>query len=58
MRPLTLQETKDYLDTLDMAQALWWFIENISGEHPYSTRLYFYLRERKNLVQTNSGETK
>ncbi len=39
--------TKTYLDTLSLVDALWWFIENIDSDHPDCTEIFFYLRERK-----------
>lgn len=38
---------KSYLDSLDIADALWWFIENIHENHPDRSEIFFYLRERK-----------
>lgn len=36
----------DHLDKLDLAQALWWFIENIDADHKDRNDIFFYLRER------------
>ena len=36
----------DYLDTLDLASALWWFIENFDADHKDRNDIFFYLRER------------
>jgi len=43
---MTLDETRDYLDTLPLADALWWFIENVYADQAGRTSLFFYLRER------------
>lgn len=43
---MTFQQIKDYLDTQPMAQALWWFIENVSDDNPSRTEVFFYLRGR------------
>lgn len=43
---MTLQQIKDYLGTLPMAQALWWFIENVNDDHADRQEIFFYLRER------------
>lgn len=34
------------MDDLDIATALWWFIENVGPDHPSRDTLFFYLRER------------
>lgn len=44
--------TKDYLDSLTLTNALWWFIENIDFEHPDRNEIFFYLRERMRMEQT------
>lgn len=43
---MTLDETKEYLDALPLAEALFWFIENIGDDDPIRTDVFFYLRER------------
>lgn len=43
---MTYIECKVYLDRLPLAQALWWFIENIRDDDPIKTELFFMLRER------------
>lgn len=40
------QQIITHLDTLDLAQALWWFIENVNEDSPERTPVFFYLRER------------
>mgnify|MGYP001566976332 CR=1 FL=1 len=42
-------ETRRYLDSLPLTQALWWFIENVGDEHKDRHELFFYLRERVRL---------
>lgn len=37
---------KNYLATLPLVAALWWFIENIGEDHADRNDLFFYLRER------------
>lgn len=36
----------EHLNTLDLANALWWFIENIDADHKDRNDIFFYLRER------------
>ena len=36
----------EHLQTLDLASALWWFIENIDADHKDRSDIFFYLRER------------
>lgn len=43
---MTTEEKIKYLDSLPLAQALWWFIENVDWEASDKTELYFHLRER------------
>lgn len=43
---MTYQQIKDYLDGLPMANALWWFIENVSDDNPHRNEVFFYLRGR------------
>jgi hypothetical protein len=38
--------TIEYLKTLPLLQALWWYIENVTSEHPHATTYFFYLRNR------------
>lgn len=38
-----MDNTDEYLDTLPLVDALWWFIEN---EHECGSDVFFYLRER------------
>lgn len=37
---------ENVLNNLDLPEALWWFIENIPGDHPDHSTLFFKLRER------------
>lgn len=37
---------KDYLDSLQIGAALWWFIENVAENDIERTDYFFYLRER------------
>jgi len=41
-----VNQTKAYLDGLPLADALWWFIENVDSENPDRSELFFHLRER------------
>ena len=41
---MNYEQIKAYLETLPLAEALWWFIENGSDEN--RTDVFFYLRER------------
>ncbi len=43
---MTLDQTRDYLDTLPAVLALFWFMENVDSDHPHRTSLFFYCRER------------
>lgn len=43
---MNLEQTKDYLNGLPLALALWWFIENSNEDDPHRSELFFYLRER------------
>ena len=43
---MTAQETKDYLDTLPLHTALWWFIENAEWSEAPTSEVFFHLRER------------
>lgn len=40
------ERDKAILDPMELAGALWWFIENVSSDAPHRTALFFYLRER------------
>jgi hypothetical protein len=44
---MDFEQTKQYLNTLSLADALWWFIENTGYEDEHREDLFFYLRERK-----------
>lgn len=44
---MTRRQIKSYLQTLPLAEALWWFIENVNEDDSARTELFFYLRERK-----------
>lgn len=46
---------KEYLDSVALPQALWWFIENVTDAHPDRTEIFFYLRER---VRTDVDESR
>lgn len=37
---------KEYLSSLPLTDALWWFIENVGDDHPERNDLFFLLRER------------
>lgn len=37
---------RDYVASLPLLEALWWFIENISEDHPERAVIFFDLRER------------
>lgn len=50
---MSLQETKDYLDTLPGVLTLWWFMENVTDENPDRSELFFYCRERVRRYQHN-----
>lgn len=43
---MSLDQTQAYLDTLPLATALFWFIENVNEDSPHRTALFFYCRER------------
>lgn len=43
---MNLEQTKEYLNGLPLANALWWFIENINEDDTNRSDLFFYLRER------------
>lgn len=38
----------DYLKTLPLVQALWWYIENVTSDDPRASEIFFYLRARYN----------
>lgn len=40
------QQMIDHLNTLNITQALWWFIENCDRDYPHRSDIFFYLRER------------
>lgn len=40
------QDWRPHLDSLPLVAALWWFIENIDGDHPQRDELFFHLRDR------------
>lgn len=40
------------IDGLDLAQALWWFTENVPLDAPWRTTVFFKLRERMRNHQT------
>lgn len=50
---MTLGETINYLDSMPGVLALWWFMENVSDEHPHRTDLFFYCRERVRRYQSH-----
>ncbi len=41
-----MSATINYLNTMNLKNALWWFIENIAEDDPSRTEIFFYLRER------------
>jgi hypothetical protein len=43
---MNTEQTKAYLDGQALAQALWWFIENVAADAANRTELFFHLRER------------
>jgi hypothetical protein len=45
-------QTIDYLRTLPLVEALWWFIENVDEDYPGRTEIFFALRVR---VRTESA---
>lgn len=51
---MTGQQKLDYLETLPLVNALFWFIENVTEEDPDRTELFFHLRER---VRSHNRET-
>lgn len=51
---MTFTETKKYLDSLPLAEALWWFIENQRDDDPITSEVFFMLRER---VRNEKGAT-
>ena len=46
MNKQSTKEAAEYMNSLPLAEALWWYIENIADEDPRRTDLFFYLRER------------
>lgn len=44
--PMTFKQSKNYLDTLTITKALWWFIENVCDGDESRNEVFFYLRER------------
>ncbi|MEY2153069.1 hypothetical protein AB7849_19345 [Rhodanobacter sp. 115] len=47
---------KNYLDSLNITAALWWFIENVAGDATDRNDYFFYLRERyRNEFQAHTG---
>lgn len=44
--PAIYTDYTDYLASLPLSEALWWFIENISEDHPLRNHYFFKLRER------------
>lgn len=47
---MTAHQTIDYLKTLVLVQALWWFIENSDPSNDWNNEVFFYLRERVRLA--------
>jgi len=43
---MDFEQITKYLGTLPLAEAMWWFIENIPDHHEFRTPVFFYLRER------------
>lgn len=43
---MTFKQAKRVMDKMNLATALWWFIENIESESPIRSEAFFYLRER------------
>lgn len=43
---MTVQQTTEYLDTLNLVNALWWFIENVNEDTPGRSEIFFHLRNR------------
>lgn len=48
---MTTQEAIDYTDTLPMAHALWWYLENAEDE--WGSEVFFRLRTRFRAYQDN-----
>lgn len=51
VRPATPSETIAYLEQLELATALWWFIENLNEEPSGRSEIFFSLRERMRLAR-------
>lgn len=43
---MSAEQTVTMLDKMELAHALWWFIENIGDDDPIKSRVFFHLRER------------
>jgi hypothetical protein len=43
---MTVEQKIDYLDSLPLEYALWWFIENVNETTQGRTDMFFFLRER------------
>lgn len=43
---LVAKRWRSYTDEMPLLDALWWYIENVDGDEPWSTDLFFRLRER------------
>lgn len=43
---MNFTEVKDHLDTLSLALALWWVMENMADDDAAYGETFFYLRER------------
>lgn len=43
---ITEKEMIEYINTVSLVDALWWFIENVNEDTPGRTALFFRLRER------------
>lgn len=37
---------REYVKSLSLVEALWWFIENVNDDTPHRTEIFFSLRER------------
>lgn len=50
---MTFEEIKNHLETCNIVNALWWFVENVNEESPHRSEVFFYLRERVRGYQGN-----
>jgi len=43
---MTAEQQIEMLNTMNLALALWWWIENVDAGDPTASEVFFYLRER------------